>query len=262
MELTFTNLLIVVAIGFAAPLALGFVPSVRVPSVVIEIVLGIVVGPAVLGWVHVDDPVQVFATVGLAYLLFLAGLEIDFMRLRGRVLRLALLGFAVSLVLAIIVGLALKAGGLASPAAVRGHRAVGHLARRARPGAQGRRRDRLDLRAARHRRGHDRRLRHRDPALALLLARVGLHRVEGHPARRAVRGRGARRADDRRRRALPAAGRGPRSASRTRPRRSASAPPSSSSSGSWRWPPSSASRSSSAPSSPARSSRSSTATAP
>ena len=114
MELTFTNLLIVVAIGFAAPLALGFVPSVRVPSVVIEIVLGILVGPAVLGWVHVDDPVQVFATVGLAYLLFLAGLEIDFMRLRGRVLRLALLGFAVSLALAIVVGLALKAGGLAS----------------------------------------------------------------------------------------------------------------------------------------------------
>ena len=98
MELTFTNLLIIVAIGFAAPLGLGFVPSVRVPSVVIEIVLGIVVGPAVLGWVHVDDPVQVFATVGLAYLLFLAGLEIDFERLRGRVLRLALLGFAVSLI--------------------------------------------------------------------------------------------------------------------------------------------------------------------
>src|SRR4051812_38734558 len=114
MELTFTNLLIVVAIGFVAPLGLGFVPSVRVPSVVIEIVLGILVGPAVLGWVHVDDPVQVFATIGLAYLLFLAGLEIDFERLRGRVLRLALLGFAVSLVLAIVVGMLLNAGGLAS----------------------------------------------------------------------------------------------------------------------------------------------------
>src|SRR4051794_2458987 len=114
MELTFTNLLIIVAIGFAAPLGLGFVPSVRVPSVVIEIVLGILVGPAVLGWVHVDDPVQVFATIGLAYLLFLAGLEIDFERLRGRVLQLALLGFAVSLVLAIVVGMLLKAGGLAS----------------------------------------------------------------------------------------------------------------------------------------------------
>jgi Kef-type K+ transport system membrane component KefB len=114
MELSFTNLLIVVAVGFAAPLALGLAPAIRIPSIVLEIVLGIVVGPAVLGWVHVDDPVQVFATVGLAYLLFLAGLEIDFRRLRGRVLRLTLLGFAASLVLAVIAGVLLKAGGLAS----------------------------------------------------------------------------------------------------------------------------------------------------
>jgi Kef-type K+ transport system membrane component KefB len=84
---------------------------VRLPSVVLEIVVGIALGPAVLGWVHVDDPVQVFATVGLAYLLFLAGLEIDFERLRGRVLRLALVGFVVSLGIAIVVGVALKAGG-------------------------------------------------------------------------------------------------------------------------------------------------------
>src|SRR6266496_820086 len=114
MDLAFTNLLIIVAAGFAAPLALGFFPSVRLPSVVVEIVIGIIVGPAVLGWVHVDDPVQVFATVGLAYLLFLAGLEVDFQRLRGRVLRLALFGFVVSLGIAIVVGLLLKAGGFVS----------------------------------------------------------------------------------------------------------------------------------------------------
>ena len=111
MDLAFTNLLIVAAVGFAAPLALGFAPSVRVPSIVLEIVAGIIVGPAVLGWVHVDEPVQVFSTFGLAYLLFLAGLEIDFMRLRGRVLRLALTGFVVSLGIALVVGLLLKAGG-------------------------------------------------------------------------------------------------------------------------------------------------------
>jgi Kef-type K+ transport system membrane component KefB len=114
MELSFTNLLIVAAVGFAAPLALGFAPAVRIPSIVLEIVAGIVVGPAVLGWVHVDDPVQVFSTFGLAYLLFLAGLEIDFDRLRGKVLRLALLGFVASLAIAIVVGFLLKAGGLAS----------------------------------------------------------------------------------------------------------------------------------------------------
>jgi Kef-type K+ transport system membrane component KefB len=114
MDLGFTNLLVIVAVGFAAPLALGFAPAIRLPSVVVEIVAGIVVGPAVLAWVSVDEPVRVFATVGLAYLLFLAGLEVDFDRLRGRVLRVALTGFAVSLAIAIVVGLLLKAGGFVS----------------------------------------------------------------------------------------------------------------------------------------------------
>jgi Kef-type K+ transport system membrane component KefB len=114
MDVGFTNLLIIVAVGFAAPLALGFAPAIRLPSVVVEIVAGIVVGPAVLGWVSVDEPVRVFATVGLAYLLFLAGLEIDFDRLRGRILRVALIGFAVSLAIALVAGLLLKAGGFVS----------------------------------------------------------------------------------------------------------------------------------------------------
>jgi Kef-type K+ transport system membrane component KefB len=114
MDLAFTNLLIVVAVGFGAPLVLGFFPAVRLPSVVLEIVAGIVVGPAVLGWVSVDEPVRVFSTVGLAYLLFLAGLEVDFARLRGRVLRLALVGFVVSLAIAIVAGVLLKAGGFVS----------------------------------------------------------------------------------------------------------------------------------------------------
>ena len=50
--------------------------------------------------------------IGLAFLLFLAGLEIDFPRLRGPVLKLSLLGFALSLGIAVAVGLLLKAGGL------------------------------------------------------------------------------------------------------------------------------------------------------
>jgi Kef-type K+ transport system membrane component KefB len=112
LELHFTNLLIVVAVGFAAPLLLGFAPRVRLPSVVLEIVAGIVVGPAVLGWVHVDAPVAVLSIVGLAFLLFLAGLEIDVQKLRGRVLRLAALGFAASFAIAIGVSLVLSGAGV------------------------------------------------------------------------------------------------------------------------------------------------------
>jgi Kef-type K+ transport system membrane component KefB len=113
-ELQFENLLIVVAAGFAAPLALGLAPGLRLPAVVLEIVLGIVIGPAVLGWVEVDDPVEVIALVGLAFLLFLAGLEIDISALRGRLLRSASLGFALSLVLAVAAGLVLDLAGIAS----------------------------------------------------------------------------------------------------------------------------------------------------
>ena len=113
MEISFENLLIVVAAGFAAPMLLGLVPGLRLPSVVLEIVLGILIGPAVLGWVEVDEPVEVLALVGLAFLLFLAGLEIDLAALRGRLLRAAGLGFAVSLGLAVVAGLVLDLAGIA-----------------------------------------------------------------------------------------------------------------------------------------------------
>jgi Kef-type K+ transport system membrane component KefB len=111
-ELSFTNLLLVVAVTFAAPFLLGLAPSVRLPSVVVEIVAGIVIGPAVLGWVEVDDPIEVLNLVGLAFLLFLAGLEIDFSRLRGRLLRVSAFGYLVSFAIAIVASLGLKAGGL------------------------------------------------------------------------------------------------------------------------------------------------------
>ena len=45
----FVNLLGVLVVALLAPLVLGFAPRVRVPAVLLEIVLGIVVGPSVLG---------------------------------------------------------------------------------------------------------------------------------------------------------------------------------------------------------------------
>ena len=112
MTPSFTDLLIVVAIAFAAPFLLGLAPRVRLPSVVLEIVAGIVAGPSVLGIVEVDQTVEVVALVGLAFVLFLAGLEIDFAGLRGPVLRTCAVGFAASFAIAVAVSLALRAGGL------------------------------------------------------------------------------------------------------------------------------------------------------
>jgi Kef-type K+ transport system membrane component KefB len=112
-EISFDNLLIVVAAGFAAPLALGLVPRLRLPAVVLEIVAGILLGPAVLGWVEFDKPVEVLSLLGLAFLLFLAGLEIDLAALRGALLRAATLGYAVSLALAVAAGVVLDVAGIA-----------------------------------------------------------------------------------------------------------------------------------------------------
>jgi Kef-type K+ transport system membrane component KefB len=109
---SFTGLLIVVAVAFAAPFVLGLFPSVRLPSVVLEILAGIVIGPSVLGIVEVDETISVISVMGLAFLLFLAGLEVDFSRLRGPILRLTLVGFALSFGLAFLVALGLKASGL------------------------------------------------------------------------------------------------------------------------------------------------------
>ncbi len=111
-EVGFVNLLIVAAIAFGAPLALGLVPGLRIPAVVAEIGLGIAVGPHGLGWVEIDAPVEIVALLGLAFLLFLAGLELDVRQLRSRRLRLAAAGFGMSVALALVVGYGMQAAGL------------------------------------------------------------------------------------------------------------------------------------------------------
>jgi Kef-type K+ transport system membrane component KefB len=96
----------------AAPLAVGLFPRVRLPAIALEIVLGIVIGPQVLGWVSIDTPIQVLSLIGLAFLLLLTGLEVDFERFRGPLLRLTALGYTISLGLAVLIGVGLHAVGL------------------------------------------------------------------------------------------------------------------------------------------------------
>jgi Kef-type K+ transport system membrane component KefB len=111
-DISLAGLVVVAAIAFLVPLGLGLVPAVRIPSVVLEIAAGILIGPAVLGLVEVDLPLRVLALLGLAFLLLLAGLEIDLDRLRGPRLRSAAAGFVVSLAIALGVGLGLYAADL------------------------------------------------------------------------------------------------------------------------------------------------------
>jgi len=111
-EVSFSGVVIVAAVAFAVPLLLGFAPGVRLPAVVLEIVAGIIIGPSVLGWVELDEAIEVLSVIGLAFLLFLAGLEIDVERLRGRTLRVAGLGFLLSFGLALVAGYGLQGAGL------------------------------------------------------------------------------------------------------------------------------------------------------
>jgi Kef-type K+ transport system membrane component KefB len=112
----FDNLFVVALIALMAPLVVAVVPALRVPAVVVEIVAGVVLGPDVLGVVAADLPVQVLSVIGLAFLLFTVGLELDVRTLRGTALRLSMIGYAVSLVLGTGVGLlAAGAGWVSSP---------------------------------------------------------------------------------------------------------------------------------------------------
>jgi Kef-type K+ transport system membrane component KefB len=110
-EIDFSGLVVVAAVAFSAPLLLGIAPALRLPAVVLELVAGIAIGPSGFGWVEVDAPIEVLSLIGLAFLLFLSGLEVDFERLRGRSVALTGTGFAVSFGIALLAAFALGATG-------------------------------------------------------------------------------------------------------------------------------------------------------
>jgi Kef-type K+ transport system membrane component KefB len=107
-----TFLAIVAASALAGTLA-GMVAGrgVLVPVVVIELLLGVVLGPHVLG-LHTSQFIDFFSDLGLGLLFFFAGYEIDLRRIVGGPLRLALAGWALSLAIAYAVGGVLAAVGV------------------------------------------------------------------------------------------------------------------------------------------------------
>jgi NADPH:quinone reductase-like Zn-dependent oxidoreductase/Kef-type K+ transport system membrane component KefB len=116
-EMSFEDLFLVCLVAALVPLLLGSLPRLRVPSVVLEIGAGVLLGPAVLGLIEVDAPVAVLAWLGLAFLLFLAGLEIDVAGLAGPRLWTAVQGYALTIALAFPGAVLLAAlGWISSPA--------------------------------------------------------------------------------------------------------------------------------------------------
>ena len=112
MHVTLVNLLGVATVAFCVPFILGFFPRVRIPAVALELIAGIIVGPAVLGWIEPGPVVSVMASIGVAFLLFLAGLELDLGVLKGAALVRGPLSFLLSFALAFAMMAPLGAEGL------------------------------------------------------------------------------------------------------------------------------------------------------
>jgi Kef-type K+ transport system membrane component KefB len=87
----------------AAPLMAEIPVGFRVPVVVLEVLLGIAIGPHGLGLVQFEGFVAIMFVFGMAATLFMGGMELDFGRIRGRPLSLAVRGWLLSLVLGFAV---------------------------------------------------------------------------------------------------------------------------------------------------------------
>jgi len=108
------SLLVVLLAAALAPLIVDLPRRLRVPAVVAEITLGILVGPQVLGFAKPEGVVEFLSEVGLAFLFFLGGMEIDFARIRGAPARLAGLGWLVTIAIAMGVAMASRRSGSSS----------------------------------------------------------------------------------------------------------------------------------------------------
>ena len=105
-------LVMVIAAAVAAVIVLAVSPRVTIPVVVLELVLGIVIGPQGFDIARVDPTTSLLGDLGLGMLFFFAGYEIDFDRIKGRPLELAVIGWAISLALAYGIGGALASAGI------------------------------------------------------------------------------------------------------------------------------------------------------
>src|SRR5262245_10318923 len=109
MEPSLSSVILIPAAAVVASLLTHFVSRVvRVPLVVFEISLGILIGPDVLDWVKVTEFSSTVSDLGLAMLFFLAGRELDIHLIAGRPLRRATSGWLISLALGVAVGLAIE----------------------------------------------------------------------------------------------------------------------------------------------------------
>ncbi|WP_035424099.1 cation:proton antiporter [Bacillus sp. UNC438CL73TsuS30] len=87
------------------PILMG---KLKVPAIIGPIIAGIIVGPNGLEILARDSTIELLGTVGLLFIMFIAGLELDldgFKRYRNRSILFGILTFSIPLILGVIVGL-------------------------------------------------------------------------------------------------------------------------------------------------------------
>lgn len=105
------SLTVLMCLAGGVPLLVGLL---RIPigEVVLLLVGGVIVGPALLGWLTISDGITLLSELGLGLLFFLAGMHIDHTVLRGQIGRRAALGWLGSAALAGVIVTALAASGM------------------------------------------------------------------------------------------------------------------------------------------------------
>jgi Kef-type K+ transport system membrane component KefB len=110
------SFLIVLGAAAAAPLlavlAQRPIKSLVVPVVVVELLLGVLIGPQGLELAELGDILEFLGELGLGFLFFFAGYEIRFEVIRGSPLRLAAFGWVLSVALAYAIAGTLEAAGV------------------------------------------------------------------------------------------------------------------------------------------------------
>lgn len=109
-------LLVVLFVAAMAPLFNELPIRLRLPLVVLELVFGMVVGPHGLDLVSAEGHLRMLLALGLSFLFFLAGMELDFSTLKGPPLRLGTLGWLLSIAIALGATMGLESVGLVSDA--------------------------------------------------------------------------------------------------------------------------------------------------
>ncbi len=108
------SLVLVLCAAALATIVSRLSPRLALPTVVVEIALGILIGPQVLDIAEADRYLVFLSDLGLVYLFFLAGIEVVHSDVPGRLLARGSLGWGVSILLGVALGFGLEAAGVAA----------------------------------------------------------------------------------------------------------------------------------------------------